>query len=392
MKKLLIFVDWFVPGFKAGGQIRSCFNLAMALKEAAEVYVVTSDRDMGDQEAYQSVKIDEWTVLDNDIRVLYLSAKKRGYKSMESIIKSVAPECIYLNSMFSFNFTLLPIEVCSRLTGAKPKIVLAPRGMLHQGALQYKKLKKNIFFRAFKIRGFHRQVVFHATNPEEHADVFKVFGKRARVHFCPDFPATMNQSIEIIPKQPGLLKCVFVARIAANKNLLFFLSVLKAVKTDVTLSVVGPVEDEAYWAACCALIKALPENITVKHLGTIPNEELVHVYRQHHLLVLTSQGESYGHVIFEALSNGRPVLISDKTPWKNLKEKNIGWELPLNGENAFVDAVTTACGWNQETFDRYCYSSFNFASTSSDTSVLKKQYMELFQKENHAAKGRLKHI
>jgi hypothetical protein len=78
MKKLLIFVDWFVPGFKAGGQIRSCFNLAMALKEAAEVYVVTSDRDMGDQEAYQSVKIDEWTVLDNDIRVLYLSAKKEG--------------------------------------------------------------------------------------------------------------------------------------------------------------------------------------------------------------------------------------------------------------------------------------------------------------------------
>ena len=145
MKKLLIFVDWFVPGFKAGGQIRSCFNLAMALEETAEVYVVTSDRDMGDQEAYQSVKIDEWILLDNDIRVLYLSAKKRGYKSMESIIKSVAPECIYLNSMFSFNFTLLPIEVCSRLTGPKPKIVLAPRGMLHQGALQYKKLKKKTF-------------------------------------------------------------------------------------------------------------------------------------------------------------------------------------------------------------------------------------------------------
>ncbi len=33
------------------------------------------------------------------------------------------------------------------------------------------------------------------------------------------------------------------------------------------------------------------------------------------LFVLPSLGENYGHVVFESLSSGTPVLISDKTPW-----------------------------------------------------------------------------
>ena len=34
-----------------------------------------------------------------------------------------------------------------------------------------------------------------------------------------------------------------------------------------------------------------------------------------------------------------PVLIADTTPWRNLKEQGIGWDLPLNNLDAFSDVL-----------------------------------------------------
>ena len=47
------------------------------------------------------------------------------------------------------------------------------------------------------------------------------------------------------------------------------------------------------------------------------------------LFISTSLNENYGHSIVEALSQGCPVLISDKTPWKQLEKFNAGADLPL---------------------------------------------------------------
>jgi glycosyltransferase involved in cell wall biosynthesis len=49
-----------------------------------------------------------------------------------------------------------------------------------------------------------------------------------------------------------------------------------------------------------------------------------------HVFVLPSKGESFGHAIFEALSLGCPVLISNQTPWNNLLAQNAGIDLPLD--------------------------------------------------------------
>jgi glycosyltransferase involved in cell wall biosynthesis len=59
----------------------------------------------------------------------------------------------------------------------------------------------------------------------------------------------------------------------------------------------------------------------------------------HDLFLLPSQGESFGHVILEALLAGCPVLISDRTPWRGLQEKGIGWDLPLDPEDGFRAAL-----------------------------------------------------
>lgn len=39
--------------------------------------------------------------------------------------------------------------------------------------------------------------------------------------------------------------------------------------------------------------------------------------------------ENYGHAIVESFVAGLPVVISDRTPWRNLEKINAGWDIPL---------------------------------------------------------------
>ena len=57
------------------------------------------------------------------------------------------------------------------------------------------------------------------------------------------------------------------------------------------------------------------------------------------MFFLPTRGENYGHVIFEALAAGVPVLISDQTPWRDLEQEAVGYMRPLNDENAFVEVI-----------------------------------------------------
>ena len=86
MRKILIFSDWFVPGFKGGGPIRSCINFAEFMKSEYQIYVITRDRDFGDELPYQNVKVNEWVEIREAIHVNYLSPKKQKFNNISNII------------------------------------------------------------------------------------------------------------------------------------------------------------------------------------------------------------------------------------------------------------------------------------------------------------------
>jgi glycosyltransferase involved in cell wall biosynthesis len=374
---LLIFVDWFLPGYKAGGQIQSCANLTFALKDDINVYVVTRDRDLGDIEPYHSIVPDTWQQLDKRLQVLYVSPQRVSYKNLLKVVGEVKPDCIYLNSMFSFQFTILPLIVAIR-SRIKSKTVLAPRGMLHKGALQYKNFKKRTFLTAFKRLGLHKKITFHVTDAVEYADARAIFGKKVQIEQINDFPNFSQPPLQIIEKKQGHLSCLFVSRISPKKNLLYFLSVLENMRETVFFTIAGPVESEKYWQECKIKIDSLPSNITVKYIGAIPNQSLSDIYKQHHVFVLPTFGENFGHVIFESLANGRPVLISDQTPWRNLQDSKAGWDLSLDNRAGFLKVLQQTAQWNQADFDASCKTSWQFASNYISSSSLKKDYIRLF--------------
>lgn len=143
-KKLIIFIDWFEPGFKAGGPIRSIVNFIHHLKNEIDIYVVTGDRDAGDRSPYKDIVINAWNTRDG-YSVFYASPRFLTYRSIHRIIQDISPDVIYLNGIFAWAFSILPVLITKNLR-RKILIVLAPRGMLKASALQFKRLKKAFSF------------------------------------------------------------------------------------------------------------------------------------------------------------------------------------------------------------------------------------------------------
>jgi glycosyltransferase involved in cell wall biosynthesis len=376
--RLLIFVDWFLPGYKAGGQISSCTNIVYALKEEMDIYIITRDRDLDDEYAYPGIVPDTWTGFDNSVKINYVSPAKAGYGSIKKLIREVAPDTIYFNSMFSFGYTLLPL-LAAKTAGYKGKVVLAPRGMLQAGALQFKSLKKKTMLNLLYITGMLKNVLFHATEETELTDINANIKGKPAVKMVYDFPAVKQDPLTHIGKAPGELKCIFISRIVGKKNLLYLLQAMASAKQQISLTIVGPVEDKGYWEQCQQQIAALPTNCTVQYMGPVPNPQLPAIYKQHHLFVLPTHGENFGHVIYDAFLNGRPVLISTQTPWRQLAEKKVGKDVELSDKAGFLTSLEYFAAMDDKEMNDWCSNAWSFAHHEIEkVKGLKDQYKSLF--------------
>jgi glycosyltransferase involved in cell wall biosynthesis len=377
-KSILVLVDWFAPGYKAGGPIQSCVNFAFSFKEQFDIYVLTTDTDHGESVPYEGIPTGRWlTNLHPDFKVKYLP--KAGLKAVQikKEIQELDADYIYLNHLFSPLFVVYPLWLKYR-GQCRGQVVLCPRGALYDSALSVKRWKKTPFLKLFRWMAVHKRILFHATNERERTAILRFF-PGSNVQIADNLPKADQGPYQSCPKKAGLVKCIFIARIVPIKNLLFFLKVLEKVKTDVELTVVGPVEDNVYWAECGKAIDQLGKNIKVCYPGPRRNDELMPLLHQHHIFVLPTTGENFGHSIFEALLAGRPVLISDQTPWLDLTSKKAGWDLPLNDAGGFARIVEEVADWDQTTFDEWGGAAWSYANSFIKNPELTNQYIGLFR-------------
>jgi len=372
---LLIFTDWFVPGYKAGGPVRSVVNLIDAIEDQMEVCIVTSDRDFEDTSAYPYITANEWRPYSRHSRVFYASPGFLTFKNIRRLIQNVQPDTVYLNSMWSFRFTLMPLWLLKN----KPsiKVVMAPRGMLKPSALKIKPLKKRLALSVMKWSIIPKRTIFHSTDAKETADIQKVFPHD--VVTLGNLPSTIMEPVALI-KKTGHLSLVFMSRIHPIKNLLFLLQLLKDVPQTITLTlhIVGPEEDKKYLELCRQTIAQLPTSVLVYFNGPVEHNQVATLLQNHHFFILPTKGENFGHAIFESFAAGRPVIISDQTPWKDLASKKIGYDLPLNNPEAWVQTIQKCADMNQSEFDTWCFHAYHWAKNYSDNNQLKEKYIQLF--------------
>lgn len=375
-KRVLLLSDWFDPAYKAGGPIRSAVNFVRQMKEEFEIYVFTSDRDLNDIKPLSSIQVDKWIDYIPGVKVFYASPRNLGLRNMRQVITQVQPDFIYLNSMFSKTFTIFPLWL-KRSNRITSKIILAPRGMLKRSALDFKRRKKKLFLSFLKWMKVPQLVTFQATTQTEKNDILSQFGDSVTVKTVANFPG--SQGDLLLPgKSVGAVHLLFIGRIHPVKGLDILLSALQNVKTSVRVSIVGAVEDVGYRDLCMKLAETLPSNVSVSFDKEVPHYQITELIRDHHMLCLPTKGENFGHAIFESLAAGRPVLISDQTPWKHLSKSKAGWDIPISDVSGFTKVIDECAMMTGDQFNEWCAGAWNFCRHYLQGTNIKADYLKLF--------------
>lgn len=341
-REILVCVRNYLPGYKAGGILRTIVNTVDHLGGEFDFKILTSDRDLGEDKPYPGIRSGQWQRVGGAM-VYYLPPKSCTIRGISKVISDTSHDILYLNGFFDPVVTMkILMGRMFRLLPDKP-VILAPRGEHCDGPLKLKYSKKIIFIRIAKLLHLYRNLIWQASSELEAQDIIGVMKvDPALVHVACDLPLKSPSTVE--PEAPdkgegGTLRCIFLNRLTREKNLDYALNVLSKVKTKLIFDIYGPAEDPIYWSECKAIIQNLPRNVSVNYCGCVSPIEVLSIFSRYDLFFFPSRGENYGHVIAESLTAGTPVLISDKTPWRNLQIDDLGWDIDLSDMNSFVKII-----------------------------------------------------
>jgi glycosyltransferase involved in cell wall biosynthesis len=351
---IFILIPIYLPAFKAGGPLKSIANMVDHLGSEFDFHIIASDRDLGDKAAFPGVVPNTWIHVAK-AKVLYVRPALRGLLAISRILSVSDYSLLYLNSVFSRLFSMLPLLILTFHLVRRVPVIVAPRGEFSPGALMIKPKRKKLYLSILRLLRLDYGIIWHASSEFERLDIIRQFPEHAQIQVAPNIPLSPTHqtkpvvfiagdislnTAKIEPglppnKEPGNLSIIFFSRVSRKKNLDGAIKLLSGLKGSVTFHIYGPIEDHEHWQECSTLIRSLEGNIHVEYRGEIRPEQVLHVLSQYHLFLLPTHGENFGHVIAESLAAGCPVLISDQTPWRNLDHLGIGWDIPLDQPENF---------------------------------------------------------
>ena len=346
-KTILVFAGYYLPGYIAGGALRSISNLTKLMSEYFNFKIIALNRDFKCDKPYANVKTNNWNDVNNT-EVFYTDHDT----PIRKVINDTKFDMYYLNSFFSYNFSIKVILL--RRLGMIPgrKLILAPRGELGSGALSFKRTKKKFYIFISKLFGLHKDVEWHASTETEAQHIKNIFGEKIKYKIALDVPElellrTEPKNRHI--KQKGKLRILFLSVINRVKNLKFVLEVLSKVRGDVSLDIYGPVKDEKYWDECSDLINKISTAV-ITYKGIAEHSRIAEIYPDYDIFFLPTLSENFGHVIYESLALGCPVLTSNNVFWTDLEKNKAGWNYDIKDQNKFVSLIETLAGLEEKEF------------------------------------------
>lgn len=361
---ILIICDYYLPGYESGGSMRTLVNMIERFGDRFDFRIITRDHDGKlNRTPYTSVKINEWNRVANS-EVFYVSKENIRPGLLKRLINEIAPHAIYVNSFFSplTIFTLM-LRKFRRIPNLP--FILAPEGEFSIGSLTLKPLKKRHYRRFAKLLNLQHNIIWKVAAESERQEVELFTGESKNIFVAPNMPPKKiledyEQNIKA-EKSAGIARLVFLSRFMRTKNLNWLLEHIRSIKGDLEIDIYGPLEDADYWEEGRRIIASLPENIKVATFGPVPNSEAAQTMAKYHFFVLPTLGENFGHVFIEALAAGCPLIISDRTPWRNLAEKGIGWDLPLESPQSWLDVLEKCIDMPKDEYDRLSSRARQFA-------------------------------
>lgn len=166
------------------------------------------------------------------------------------------------------------------------------------------------------------------------ANTLKDFpGKLAPIEVIPyGFPAA-DETRKYSPNYNSPLKLLFVGGLSQRKGIADVFAVAEKLGRHVELTVVGQRASED----CKALDTALAKHCWIPSL---PHADILKLMRESDVLLFPSLFEGFGLVITEAMSQGTPVITTDRTAGPDLIEHGRnGWLVEAGSTPALLNAV-----------------------------------------------------
>ena len=337
-KVILCFVKYYLPGYRYGGPVRSIVNFVEEFGDQYDIRIVCSSQDALDNKPYKGITIEEWNQVGK-AKVFYVSNKLIKFKKIFKLLRQTKFDVLYLNSFFTFTFSIFPLLVQYFNFTSLKSCVIAPRGEFAKNAIKLKKFKKLMYIYFAKFIGLYDNLCWQASSNLESKDISRELKNTPKtIKVAPDLISS-NWIIrkDVTYQKKDKFKIIFLSRISPMKNLDFLIKVLCSVSCPLEVSIIGPKDDKKYWEECKKLIKKAPKNVKIKIGEEIHPENVPDTFSRYNLFVFPTRGENFGHVIPEALSVGTPILLSDQTHWE--QDNSLGLQiLPLNND-AWKNAI-----------------------------------------------------
>jgi glycosyltransferase involved in cell wall biosynthesis len=337
--KLLIVADYFLPGHKAGGPIISLKYLANYLNNKIELKVLTRSRDLNSKKNYSNLILNQW-IIKNNFPIFYAVNNYKMINQFCRVIFSRESHYIYINSLFSFWYSVSLLTIIFLFRKHKQhKVILAPRGELLDGALEFKKLRKQLYLKFFNIFFKDKIYKWHATSIIESKSIEMHFNVENIFKIPNLYPQIFEnkKTNDYKDYSDETLKCIYLSRITPKKNLLFLIKLLQRFKKfDLIFDIYGPLEDFSYWEECRKEILNLPQNIKIQYRGEVKHENIKNTFNRYDLFLFPSKSENHGHVIYESLSSGTCVFVSNNICIPD-SLKEIVFSLTIKDEKVWID-------------------------------------------------------
>jgi glycosyltransferase involved in cell wall biosynthesis len=153
-------------------------------------------------------------------------------------------------------------------------------------------------------------------------------GKLPTIQVIPyGFPEVVNFKT-YVPLSGRKLKVLFVGGLSQRKGLSYLFEAVQGMQKELSLTVVGhkAVSD------CAALNEALDQHNWIPSLS---HDQVLGCMREHDILVFPSLFEGFGLVITEAMSQGVPVITTDRTAGPDLIRDGVdGWLVKAGSSEA----------------------------------------------------------
>lgn len=250
-------------------------------------------------------------------------------------------------------------------------VVLSLRGTLSEFSLAHSKSIIKKMFHQLAGKKILKKLMLHATSRKELNDVKNLLEKD-EIKLLPNIPELPEK---VYPHADSdIFRMIFIGRIHPVKNVDWLIRTVSQLDIDYSLTIIGSGE-EAY---VNDLQRISCINPHISWTGEMDGPEKYKYLANADLLLLPSQTENFGNVIFESLSQGTAVLLSDQVGGKDyITYHKAGWALPLDS-TLWVNSIQNIAS-DRESLNVIRQKMPGQLRQDFDQDTLAKEYVQMYQ-------------